>query len=138
MAILGPYVNAYVLVNGVDLSDHVDTATLTLARDDVDVTAMGAFGHQHIASLENDKVDLIFFQDYGASKVDATLFPLFHAGTAFAFKMAGNGSTISGSNPSYSGTVTLMDYSPLGGKVGVAAMSPVSLVFNGTVSEGTT
>ncbi len=138
MAILGPYVNAYLLLNGVDLSDHIDTATLTLARDDVDVTAMGAFGHQHIASLENNKLDLIFFQDYNTSKVDATLFPIFHAGTAVAFKLAGNGSSISATNPAYSGSVVLVDYSPLGGKTGVAAMAPVTLVMQGTVTEGTT
>ncbi len=137
MAILGPYVNASVIINGVDLSDHVDTATLALARDDVDVTAMGAFGHQHIASLENNKLDLIFFQDFNTSKVDATLFPIFHAGTAVSFRLLGNGTAPSATNPVYSGSVVLIDYSPLGGKVGVAAMAPVSFVMQGTVTEGT-
>jgi len=34
--------NALVLVNGVDLSDHVDKVTVNDGREKVDVTAMGA------------------------------------------------------------------------------------------------
>jgi hypothetical protein len=34
--------NAYVLVNGVDLSDHVSKVTIEDKRDSVDITAMGA------------------------------------------------------------------------------------------------
>ena len=138
MAKLGPFVNANLILNGVDLSGDVETVTLALAKTDVDITAMGDGGHKHAPGLEDDKLDVSFFQDFTASKVDATLLPIFQAGTPVAFKLGANGTAYSATNPSYSGSVVLLNYTPIGGKVGDALMSPVSFVVNGTITEGTT
>ena len=138
MAKLGPFVNAYLTINGVDLSNEIDTVTLALTRADVPITAMGDGGDMHAAGLQSNKLDVIFFQDYTASKTDATLLPIFQGGTAVAFKMGGNGTAFSATNPSYSGSVVLLAYTPLDGKVGAALMAPVSFVVQGTITEGTT
>src|SRR4051812_22691096 len=60
-------------IGGTDLSDHVRAIEVQQNVDDVDITAMGASTHQHAAGLRDDRIIVTFYQDYAASKVDATL-----------------------------------------------------------------
>jgi hypothetical protein len=137
MAKLGPFTQGVLKVSGTDLSTRVEAMTLTLVKDDVDLTAMGDGGHAHQGGLENDKLVVNFWQDLAPGSVDATLLPIFQAGTAVAIKMAGSGTTISSSNPVYTFNGVLTDYQPLGGKVGDGLQAPVTFVVSGTVTEGT-
>ena len=138
MAKWGPLTNAALKINAVDLSNRVESVTLDLSKDDIDVTAMGDGGHTHVGGLENSKLTVNFWQDVAASSVDATLLPVFQAGTAVAFKLTAGGTTVSSSNPVYSGSVVLVDYQPIAGKVGDGLQASVSFVVSGTVTEGTT
>lgn len=139
MAKLGPFTNAALKIAGTDLSNRVESVTLTLAKDDLDVTAMGDGGHTHVGGLENDKLVVNFWQDFASSEVDATLLPVLQNGTAVSFSLAANGTVgNSTTNPVYTGSVVLVDYAPIGGKVGDALAAPVSFVVSGTVTEGTT
>jgi hypothetical protein len=129
--------SAYVLLNGVDLSDHVESVTLDVKVTDVDVTAMKDGGHVHIAGLQDSQLTLTFWQDYAASNVDATMWAIVKGGTAVAFKVGNNGSSFSATNPSYSGSVLLTDYQPLAGKVGDGLQAQVTMPVCGTVTSGT-
>jgi len=137
MAKLGPFINAALKVNAVDLSNRVESVTLSLAKDDVDVTAMGDGGHTHMPGLENDKLTVNFWQDFAASSVDKTLLAIFQAGTPVPFSLAANGTVGGTTNPVYTGQVVLQDYQPIGGKVGDGLQAPVTFVVSGTVSSGT-
>lgn len=130
--------NAYVSVNGTDLSDHVESVTLETSVNEVDVTAMGAGGKQRLAGLQDNKVTLTFWQDYAASKVDATMWAIVKGGTAVAFKIGANGTAFSATNPSYSGSAILTGYQPVAGKVGDGMQSQVTLMVDGTITSGTT
>ena len=120
-----------------DLSNHVESITLTWAKVDVDVTAMGDGGHQHLAGLEDNKFTVTFWQDHASASVGPTLDAMFQAGTAVAFKMADTGSSFSVTNPSYSGSCVAIDYQPIAGKAGDGQQSQVNLVVNGTITAGT-
>ena len=137
MAKLGPLLNASLKINAVDLSNRVESVTLGLGKDDIDVTAMGDGGHTHVVGLENNKLDVSFWQDYASANVDATLMAVFQAGTAVAFKLTAAGTTVSATNPVYTGSVVLTSYTPIGNKVGEGAQAPVSFMVSGTVTEGT-
>lgn len=130
--------NAYVLINSVDLSDHVESVELKMAAADVDVTAMGATAKQHMPGLRDDSLTVNFFGDFGSSAVDATLYPLFNGGSLFAVKLAAQGSSISATNPSWSGSAYLLTYAPIAGKVGDAAMVSVDFAMQGAFTRGTT
>lgn len=130
--------NAYALINGVDLSNHIASLTLTWAKTDVDVTAMGDGGKQHLAGLEDNKFSIVFWQDHAASSVAATLDAMMAAGTAVAFKIGDNGSSFSATNPSYSGSCIAMTQTPAAGKVGDGQQNQSDFVINGTISQGTT
>lgn len=130
--------NAFVRINSVDLSDHIAEVTVSMSAADVDVTAMGAGGHQRILGIRDDSFQLTAYSDFAASKIDATLWPLFSGGSLFLVEVVGQGSSASSTNPRWSGTCILTEYTPVSGAVGDAAMTPVTLPVNGTITRGTT
>ncbi len=140
MAKFGPFLNASFIVNGVDLSNRVESLTLDLNKDVIDLMAMGDNAHVYFPSLENNKVTVNFWQDYAASgsnSVDATLMQIFQGGTGVAFTSSPNGTTYSATNPKYSGSIILSAYQPLNGKVGDGLQTQVTFQLQGTITRGT-
>lgn len=112
--------DASLVVNSVDLSDHVQSITVTQNADDVDVTAMGAVAHAHLPGLRNDEITVTFLQDFASGKVDATLSPLVGSATGVAVVVKPTSAAVGSTNPTYTVTATLFDYQPLQGSVGAA------------------
>ncbi len=130
--------NAYVSIGGNNLSDHIREVSVSLTADDVDVTAMGAGGHGHLAGIRDDRFTMTAYSDFSAS-LDSIVFPIFNsaAGTT-AVIVAANGSTVSATNPTYTGfNCSLLTYTPIAGAVGDAAMTPLEWVLNGTITRAT-
>ena len=118
--------NAYVMVNNVDLSDHVKSVTVNYSAESLENTAMGATTKSRQAGLLDWSVEVEFYQDYANAKVDATLFPLVGA-AAFAIHVKPENAAIAATNPDYTGNVILPEYSPVSGSVG--ELSTVSVTF---------
>lgn len=112
--------NAMVLINGVDLSDHVSKVTLTDSRASVDITAMGATSIAVTKGLGDAKVSLEMFQDFAAAKVHATLQPLIGSSTTVAVEVRPVNGARSVTNPAFLMQGLLMTYPMLDGKVGDA------------------
>lgn len=135
--------NAFVLrdckvgIDSVDLSDHVREVTVALTSDDVDVTAMGAGGHQHLAGIRADSFTLTMYSDFASAKVHATINPKFVAAGTVAVEVIPSGSTIGTTNPRFRGYCPVLTYTPVGGAVGDAAMTPIDLPVNGTITVDT-
>lgn len=136
--------NAFVLrdckvaIDGVDLSDHVREVTVAMSAADVDVTAMGAGGMQHLAGIRDDSFTLTVYSDFAAAKVHATISPKFVAAGTVAVEVVPSGSTIGTANPRFSGYCPVLTYSPVAGAVGDAATTEISLPVNGTIAVTTT
>src|SRR5690348_16857185 len=92
---------ASLTINGTDLSDHVQQLTVTMNAEDIDVTAMGAVSRQHLPGLRDDSFDVVFFQDFAASKVDAILNPLIGATTGATLVAKATNAAVSSTNPTY-------------------------------------
>lgn len=120
--------NALVLVNGVDLSDHVQKVTLTDTRDSVDITAMGATSKAITKGLGDGKVDISFYQDFAAAKVHATLQPLIASTTGVSVEVRPVNASRSATNPAFLMTGLLMDYTMLDAQVGDASKFTASFV----------
>lgn len=112
--------NAQVIINGVDLSDHVSKVTLTDSRTSVDITAMGATSISVTKGLGDAKVSLEMFQDFSAAKVHATLSPLIATSTPFSVEVRPTNAARSATNPAFLMSGLLMTYPMLDGKVGDA------------------
>lgn len=118
--------NVSVLINSVDLSDHVQKVTIDDKKDTVDVTSMGATSKEYLLGLGDATVAVTFFQDFAASSVDATLQPLHAAGSLFPVVIKPTSATASATNPAYNGTFILPEYVPIDGQVGAASMMTVT------------
>jgi hypothetical protein len=111
---------------GQDLTDHVQSITINQGFDSVEITAMGAVAKAYVPGLRDDSVDITFFNDYASSSVDATLYPYLGSTTGATLLIQTSGSTVSATQPSYSMTACLYNYTPVDGTVGTASMNKVT------------
>jgi len=116
-------------VGGTDLSDHVKAIEVQMNSDDVDVTAMGATSKQHAPGLRDDRIIVTFFQDFAASKVDATLNTLVGSTTGATIIAYANGTTATSTAPSYTMVGAPYEYSPINlGAPGEASTTQVTFL----------
>lgn len=128
--------NAFVSINGVDLSDHVKQVTLKYSAEILEDTAMSATFKSRIAGLKDWSMDVEFYQDYASAKVDATLFPLVGA-ASFACILRPDAAVASATNPSFTGNAVLPAYTPVAGSVGELAMASVTFEGDGNLTRAT-
>ena len=124
--------DAVITVNSVNLSDHFSSVEIEDEADDVEFTAFGAGYKEYGQGLKDATITVSAFQDFDASSVDATLYPLYQTGATFPVTVKATSAATSGSNPIYSMTGRLFSYSPISGDVGDAATSEVSIRNAGT------
>jgi hypothetical protein len=129
--------NAFVSINGVNLSDHVVSVEITQEAEDVDMTTMGATARQHLPGLRSDGFTVTFLQDYAAGSVDQTLSPLVGSTTPFAFELRPTSAAVSTTNPKYTGSALLLTYSPFSADVGDRVENEVEFVSQGAIVRGT-
>ena len=134
MAILGPFTNGYLTVNGVNLSDHVTAMSVETNRDEVDVTAMGAVQKVQMPGLGDATITVTFLMDYAAGSVDATLSPLSSTSTPFTVEARPVNAARSTTNPGYQMSALMYGYSPIGGSVGDALT--VDVTFRNAAQTG--
>lgn len=128
--------NAYVTINSVDVSDHVASVTLNSSIDVVETTAFGTTGARtRIGGLADNSISLEFHQDYASSSIEATIYPLL--GTTTSVVVKPNGSTTSVTNPSYTSTVLVSEWTPLNGAVGELATASVTWPVSGAITKAT-
>lgn len=126
MAIVGNFRDARVEINSVDLSDHFQEITIETSRAENDITAFGAVNTVVVAGLGDATITGTVFQDFAAGEVDATLWPLSSSDTPFNVKVRPTTSAISATNPEYTMSSLLFEYSPISGSVGSPLQSPVT------------
>lgn len=127
--------NALVLVNGVDLSDHVRSVTVNDERDKQDITAMGATAKAYTKGLGDASISISFLQDFAAGKVHATLQPLINSSTPVAVEVRAVNAARSATNPAFLlSSAQLFTYSGLDG--GVGDVSEMTAEFSNSSSSG--
>ena len=129
--------DASVVVQSVDLSDHVRSVTIDACQNLVDDTAMGDTFQSNAAGLATWSMSIEFLQDYAASKVDATLQPRLGIGNTTTLVVKPTSGSVSSTNPSYSGTGILDSYNPVGGAVGDQAMTTASFQSASALTRAT-
>ncbi|MGW3808855.1 radical SAM protein [Micromonospora sp. NPDC005113] len=130
------FTDAVVTVGGTDLSDHVRQVTINVSADQLDDTAMGDLFRSRIGGLKDWTVSIEFNQDFAASEVDATLWPLL--GTTTAVTVKATSASTSATNPLYSGSVLVSGYNPLGNGVGDLATTSITWQGAGALTRATT
>ena len=125
-----------VLINGTNLSDHIAQVSLEQTSDEIETTAFGTQWRQRIGGgLKDASISIDFHQDFGAGSVDAILSPLF--GSIATVVVTPTSGSVSATNPSFTGTFSVVQYSPVASSVGDLATLSVSWPSAGTVVRAT-
>ena len=122
-------------VNGTDFSSSIAALTLDITAEEPDTTAFGSTYRTRIAGLKDASVSIDFHQDFGASSVDATLFPLL--GSNATVVVLPTSGTVSATNPSYTFECLVTQYQPFASSVGDLATLSVSWPVTGEVTRAT-
>jgi hypothetical protein len=124
-----------ITVAGVNLSTSLNSVELALESNDLETTSFGGTFRERIGGLKTGSVTLQFMQDFAASSVDATLFPLFN--TLATVVIVPTSGTVSATNPSYTAVCLVNSYSPHASSVGDIATFSVTWPTSGTVVRAT-
>jgi len=127
--------NPSISVNGVDLSTSINSVTIETKFDEVDTTAFGDTGRKRVAGLSDSSISLDFHQDFAASAVEATIYPLLGTTTNVIVKPV-NAAT-SATNPSYSMTCLVVQWTPLSGGSGELVTASVTWPVSGAITKAT-
>jgi hypothetical protein len=120
--------NAQVLVNSVDVSNHVQSVNITSERDTVEVTSMGDTAKEYVLGLADANIEVTFFNDFAAGNVDSQMWALNQTNTPFPVEVRPVNGARSTSNPGYTMTALLPNYSPINGSVSDAVTTPCTFI----------
>lgn len=116
-----------VVINGVDLSDHADEVDTPFEKEQVDVSGFGGT-REFLPGIEDATITIGFIQDFGSSKVHATIYPLYSGGSTFpVYVQPSRTSGTSATNPICGGTASVYTYN--GGAATLNEVSKISVDF---------
>jgi len=131
--------NCYVSVDSVDLSDHVRSITLPLTRAEIDKTCMTDDSVARLSGLKDASVTITWTQDFAASKVDATMWDVYDTdGGATTIVVRPTTAAVGSTNPSYTLTAVLTEYTALNGSAGDLSEATTTFLGNGDIARATT
>jgi hypothetical protein len=127
--------DAKVTINGVNLSDHIASVSLSTTNDVIETSAFSSTAAKtRVAGLQDNSVTLEFHQDFATSNVEATIYPLLGSTTTIVVSPT---STVSATSPSYSFTALVSEWTPLNGGVGELATASVTWSISGAITKAT-
>lgn len=130
------FYNAYLWINGVDMSAMCSEIALTYGAELLDETAFGDTTRINKGGLYNWSLGLTFHQEFGAALVDGLLFPL--VGTTTCFEVRPVNSCSTAINPRFFGVGILSDYPPMSGQVGTLLDVKATIASASNLTRSTT
>jgi hypothetical protein len=125
----------FVSIGGTDFSSSLNSVELAEEADNLETTAFGSTWRTRIGGLKQASLTLNFMQDFAAGSVDATLNPLLGSIATVIIKPTSG--TVTATNPSYTMTALVTQYSPFASSVGDIATLSVTWPVSGSVTRAT-
>jgi hypothetical protein len=122
-------------INGTSFSNTLNSAELTIEADDLETTAFGGTFRTRVGGLKSASVTLNFMQDFASGAVDDVLNGL--VGSIATVVIIPQGTAVTSTNPRYTSTCLVTQYSPVASSVGDLATFSVTWPVTGTVTRGT-
>ena len=128
--------NPKITINSVDLSGYISQVELAMSFAEVDTTSFGSGGAQtRIAGLGDHSFTASFHQDFAASLVEQTIYPLLGTTTNVTVKAVNT--TTSTVMPEYVFTVLVTEWAPVSGSVGELLTADVTWPVSGSITKAT-
>jgi hypothetical protein len=132
------FYNNSCVVNGVDLSDHVEQVSLEIETNEQFASAMGDLTDYNMAgTLKVSNPQATFYQDYATSKVYITLYTAWAARTTFNLVLKADSGANAATNPAWTVPVFVKKMPVMTGKRGDRHMAPVEFSVAGAYSVAT-
>ena len=125
--------DAKITINSVNLSAFIASVTLTTDVAEVATTAFGDTAVARSGGLKDNSVQLEFHQDFAASSVEATIFPLI--GTTTTVVVSPTSAAVGAANPYYTFSALVSSWSPVAGAVGDLATVSVTWQISGAITK---
>jgi hypothetical protein len=127
--------DAKVTINSVILSDHIASITIETKDDIIETTGFGATGaaKTRVAGLADNSVTIDFHQDFAAANVEATIYPLLGSSTTVVVQPTS--AAVSATNPTYTFSALVADWTPLKGGIGQLATASVTWPITGAITK---
>ena len=114
--------NSYFKLGTYDLSTVVQSISLNINYEQLDVTASGDASRKYLKGLAAHQISGTLYLDQAAIAAGSTRAVLDSLkGTSAAFELAPNGGTASSTNPKYTGSCFVNGYTPVNGTIGDVA-----------------
>ena len=123
------WIDAFLSVDGTNLSDHVRALTLVSEAEAVDQSAMGQTTRVNAGGFKTWQVEATFNGDHAALSVDDVLFDI--VGTTVPIVIRPTSDVIGATNPEFQGTGLVTSYQPFGGEAGSNAEATMTVVSAG-------
>lgn len=127
--------NVSVTFGATDISAYVTSVVLGSTFEVVETTAFGNTARTRVAGLADNSVSLEFNQDYAASALESVIYPTL--GTAVSITVKPVAGASSASNPAYSFSALVSEWTPLNGAVGELATASVTWPISGVITKTT-
>lgn len=124
-----------VTINGGTVSSSLASVELPIEIDEQETTSFGSEWRTRIAGLKSGSITLEFHQDFAVGALDSILWPLL--GTNATVVVIPTSGTVTSSNPSYTGSFLVTQYTPYASTVGDLATVSVSWPLTGALTRAT-
>lgn len=129
--------DAKVTINGVNLSDHIASITISESADVVETTAFSSTAAKtRVAGLRDNSVTLEFHQDFASNSVEQTINGTSSlVGTVTSIVVTPTSGSVSATNPSYSFSALVSEWTSLSGSVGELSTASVTWPISGAITK---
>jgi hypothetical protein len=132
--------NAYVVLASTDISSYVSSVSLSTTYDVVETTAFGDTARKRIAGLADNSISIEFHQDFASGALEELIYPsdaTSKLGTAVAMEIRPVNTTVGPTNPKYTFSALLTEWTPVNGALGELATVSVTWPISGAISKAT-
>ena len=132
--------NAYVVLASTDISTYVSSVSLSTTLDVVETTAFGDTARKRIAGLADNSITLEFHQDFASGALEQLIYPSdanSKIGTAVAMEIRPVNTTVATTNPKYTFSALITEWTPVNGAVGELATVSVTWPVSGAITKAT-
>ena len=123
--------NANISIGGTDVSANVAADTLTTSVNPVETTAFGSTAITRVGGLKDNSITLSMHQDYSA--IEGLVYPLI--GTATTIIVFPNGTSVGTTNPRYTCSALVVEWSAVNGAVGDLNTVDVTWPITGEITK---
>jgi hypothetical protein len=127
--------DAYINLNSTVISDHGNKVEIPVKVTDLDATTFGQTWHVRRGGLKDGNVNVDFLNDFVVTVLDDILWA--QLGNLIPFEIRPTSGARSTSNPAYTGSILMDQWTPIIGKVGDLVTVSVSFPTSGTVLRQT-